>query len=409
VSLAARRPAAFVFAMCLAHVLTMLGFSSFPTLQPLLTREWGLSGAGAGAVNSAFFAGYTLAVPLLVSITDRIDPRRIYLSSLGLAVAGLTGFAFLADGISSAAAFTALYGASLAGTYMPGLRIMGEALPPVRMARATSFYTSSFGLGAALSYFATAQLAAHIDWRGIYAAAALCSAAAALIVWSTAPPGRPHAPERPWLAVLDPRPALRNRSALAYSLCYGLHSLELFTVRSWIVAFLAAVAVRQGTATGALTPASVAALLTLLGVGASIGGNETAIRTGRMRAIGVTMVASGGLAVAVAVAALYSYWLAAGLAVAHGCLIMFDSATLTAGAFGSAPPAQRGITMAVHSMIGFGGAIFGPLVFGGIVDVVGRETGAGWSLAYGHLALYVVFGPLILSLLAPSRIAGDRR
>ena len=41
--------------------------------------------------------------------------------------------------------FSGLYGVSLAGTYMPGLRVMGEALPQERMARATSFYTSSFG------------------------------------------------------------------------------------------------------------------------------------------------------------------------------------------------------------------------------------------------------------------------
>ena len=406
---AARRPAAFIPAMCLAHVLTMVGFSTFPTLQPLLSQQWAMSGTEAGAVNSAFFGGYTLAVPILVSITDRIDPRRIYLGSLALAAVAHVGFALYADGALNAGLFSALYGVSLAGTYMPGLRVMGEALPHAAMARATSFYTSSFSLGAALSYVVTAQLAMVVDWHGVYVVAAVCSGLAAVIVWLAAPSSQPHAPGRPWLVVLDPRPVFRNRSAIAYSICYGLHSLELFTVRSWVVAFLAAVALREGTVTGFASPAAIAALLTLIGMAASITGNEVALRRGRVRTIAVTMVSSGVMAVAVALASLQSYWLAAALAVVHGCFIMFDSAALTAGAFGSALPAQRGITMAVHSVIGFGGSMFGPLVFGGIVDIAGRQSAMGWSLAYGHLGLVVVFGPLVLRWLKPGGVPGDRR
>ena len=402
-----RRPAAFIIAMCLAHVLTMLGFSSFPTLQPLLSHEWGMSAAEAGAVNSAFFGGYTLAVPFLVSITDRIDPRRIYLGSLVLAALAHTGFALFADGALHAALFSGLYGVSLAGTYMPGLRVMGEALPQERMARATSFYTSSFSLGAAVSYLATAQLARVVDWHGVYVVAAVCSGLAAMIVLFAAPASQPHAPNRPWLSVIDPRPVFKNRSAIAYSICYGLHSLELFTVRSWIVAFLAAIAVRQGTVTGFATPAAIAAFLTLIGMGASITGNEVALRRGRVRTIGVTMVTSGLMAFTVAAASLYSYWLAAGLAVLHGCFIMFDSAALTAGAFGSALPSQRGITMAVHSVIGFGGSMFGPLIFGGIVDIAGPQSALGWGLAYAHLGVVVAFGPLVLRWLKPAGVPGD--
>ncbi len=407
-SAAARRPAAFIFAMCAAHVLTMLGFSSFPTLLPLLTHEWGLSAAEAGAVNSAFFGGYTLAVPFLVSITDRIDPRRIYLGSLVLAALAHTGFALFANGALNAALFSGLYGVSLAGTYMPGLRVLGEALPQAQMARATSFYTSSFSLGAAVSYLATAQLARLVDWHGVYVVAAVCSGLAATIVLFAAPASQPHAPDRPWLSVINPRPVFKNRSAIAYSICYGLHALELFTVRSWIVAFLAAIALRQGTATGFATPAAIAAFLTLIGMGASITGNEVALRQGRVRTIGVTMVSSGLMAFVVAAASLYSYWLAAGLAVLHGCFIMFDSAALTAGAFGSALPSQRGITMAVHSVIGFGGSMFGPLIFGGIVDIAGPQSALGWGLAYAHLGVVVAFGPLVLRWLKPAGVPGDR-
>jgi hypothetical protein len=55
-------------------------------------------------------------------------------------------------------------------------------------------------------------------------------------------------------------------------------------------------------------------------------------------------------------------------------------------------PGERGITMAVHSTLGFGGAIVGPLIFGAIVDLFGRDGALGWGLAYGHVAFWCCSG-----------------
>jgi MFS family permease len=405
----ALRPVVFVAVLSFGHVLTMIGFSAFPALLPQFIELWNLSSIEGGMVNSAFFLGYTLAVPLLVSLTDRIDARRIYVASAFLGVAANTGFALLARDAVSAAGFMMLYGVSLAGTYMPGLRVLGEHLPAATMARSTAYYTSSFGLGAAISYVLADVLADRFGWPAAFATAAVSSLLAGLLMQAVAPAWRPPASTRGWLAVVDPRPVFRNRSAMAYSICYGLHSLELFTVRSWIVAFLAAAALRQAADPAVLTPAAVAALLTLLGVFASIGGNEIAIRSGRRRAIGWAMVASAGLAFAVASASALAYWLTVVLVVVHGIAIMVDSAALTAGAFGSARPGERGITMAVHSTLGFGGAIVGPLIFGAIVDLFGRDGALGWGVAYGHVGLVVLLGPVVLWRLKPEALPGDRR
>lgn len=402
-------PAAFVAALSFGHVLTMIGFSAFPALLPRFITLWDLSSLEGGMVNSAFFLGYTLSVPLLASLTDRIDARRIYVASAFLGVAAHLGFAVLAHDAPSAAAFLALSGVSLAGTYMPGLRMLGEHLSPPVMARATAYYTSSFGLGAAISYVLSDMLANSFGWPAAFAAAGVANLLAGLLVLAVAPPWRPLATSRGWLAVVDPRPVFRNRSAMAYSICYGLHSLELFTVRTWIVAFLAAAATRQTADPAVLLPAMVAALLTLLGMFASIAGSEIAIRCGRQRTIGWAMVVSAGLAIAVGSASALAYWLTVVLAIVHGIAIMVDSAALTAGAFGSARPDERGITMAVHSTLGFGGAILGPLIFGAIVDVFGRDGALGWGLAYGHVALLVVLGPLVLWRLKPDALPGDRR
>ncbi len=399
----------FIAAFCLAHVLTMLGFSSFPALLPKFTVLWDLSATQAGAISSAMFLGYTLAVPLLVSLTDRVDARAIYLASALVGVLGHAGFALLAQGPVSGAAFNALYGVSLAGTYMPGLRVLGEHLPERMMARATGFYTASFGLGAAVSFVLADWVAAAYDWPRVFVIAGVAAGAACLTVLAAARPVVPHAVDRPWLEMLDPRPVLRNRSVMAYSLCYALHSYELFTMRSWLVAFLGMSILTTGSSEGWWTPAIIAASMTLGGMFASIGGNEVSIRTGRRRVISWSMVLSGLVALAVAGSGSVSYTLCAVLAVMHGFTVMLDSSSLTAGAFGAAKPAERGITMAVHSTLGFGGAMLGPLTFGLLVDAFDKTTAVSWSVAYGHMAIVVFIGPLIMRRLNPRGAPGDYR
>jgi len=362
-----------------------------------------------GIINSALFAGYTIAVPFLVSLADRIDARKIYLASVLTGAMAHLGFSAFADNVTTASLFRALYGVSLAGTYMPGLHIIGTHLPAAVVPRATGFYTATFSLGAAVSYIISDTAAAALGWEAVFLIAAGTSVLAAIVMVLAAHPCKPHNQAGPWLTTLDPRPVFRNKSAMGYSICYALHSYELFTVRSWLVAFLSVAALSGGAGVNYATPAIVAAAMTLAGVFASIGGNEVAIRTGRLRSITFAMVISGVIALAVAGASHLAYLLCIAFVLIHGVTIMLDSAALTAGAFGSAKPSERGITMAVHSTLGFGGAIIGPFVFGLIVDLFGSNNGAGWAVAYGHMALVVFAGPLVLKWFKPQALAGDNQ
>src|SRR4249919_650597 len=88
--------------MCAAHVASMTGFAAYPTLLPRLQEEWSLNNSQAGFISGAFFAGYMAAVPVLTSLTDRIDARRIYLASSVVAAVGLAGMALFAKGLVSA-------------------------------------------------------------------------------------------------------------------------------------------------------------------------------------------------------------------------------------------------------------------------------------------------------------------
>ena len=70
-------PNSAVYVLLAAHILSMLGFSTYAALLPELRDEWHMSNAQAGIVSGMFFAGYIGTVSLWTSLTDRIDARKI--------------------------------------------------------------------------------------------------------------------------------------------------------------------------------------------------------------------------------------------------------------------------------------------------------------------------------------------
>ncbi len=102
--------------LCLAETLNMAGYAGVSALLPELRVAWQLGNAEIGIVEGAFSLGYVAAVTLLVTWTDRRDPRAIYLFSTAIGIAALCGLAFVATDLASAALFRFLAGVSLAGT-----------------------------------------------------------------------------------------------------------------------------------------------------------------------------------------------------------------------------------------------------------------------------------------------------
>ena len=149
------------FIMCFAEVLSMTGFAAYTTLLPQLQREWGMSNSEAGAISGILFAGYMMSVPVLTSLTDRMDSRRIYLVACLTGALGAAIFAWFGQGFWTAALAQFLIGAGLGGTYMPGLKALTDHLEGAAQSRATAFYTASFGLGSTLSILVAGKLGAR--------------------------------------------------------------------------------------------------------------------------------------------------------------------------------------------------------------------------------------------------------
>src|SRR3954454_18547293 len=115
------------------------------TLAAFLIPEWHLSGAQAGLLAGSGAAGYMCAVPVLATLTDRIDARKILIAGSAVSALGTLLFGLFATGLWSGAFFNAIAGIGFAGAYMPGLKALTDRLGPVRdSSRAITLYTSSF-------------------------------------------------------------------------------------------------------------------------------------------------------------------------------------------------------------------------------------------------------------------------
>ncbi len=399
----ARRLVALV---CAAQVLVQIGAFFWPALLPAMMPLWALTNSEAGWITAAFYGAYMVSVPVLVTLTDRLDPKRVYLFGVGATVAGHLLFALYADGFWSALALRALTGIGWAGTYMTGLKLLADQVDARMMARAAAGHAASIGIAGALS-FACGDLIANLaGWRAAFLVAAICAA----LAWVTVAllvPARTAAPSPP-RSLYDFRPVFRNRSSMAYGIAYCVHTLEMSALRGWGVAFLGYVALSTGMDGTLISPALVATGLGLIGTAASVAGNEAAIRFGRRRLVQSAMAGSVLIGAMIGFVGSSSYAIAATLLMIYGVIVWLDSASLTAGSAGTADPARRGATLAVHSSFGYAGGFVGPLLIGWTLDLSGGMSRVGWGMAFLVIAVLMAIALVAFWAIRPRELAGDR-
>ena len=400
-------PARLVTCVCVAQVCAQIGAYTWPALLPEFIAGWHLTNGEAGWITGLFYAAYTLSVPILVTLTDRVDPRTIYLTGVGLTVVSHWGFAAFADGFWSAAAMRALAGIGWAGTYMTGLKLLADRVDPGLMSRAVAGHAASIGVAGSLSFVFAGALNGAFGWRATFVASGFAALIGWLIVLIWAPP-RERAPAHDGGALFDFRPVLRNRSAMAYALAYCAHTWEMNALRGWVVAFLAYVIVATGDGSTWVGPTVVATVMGFIGTWTSVVGNELSIRLGRQRLVRLAMLSCAVMAAGIGFLGSRSYPLAAALVLAYGVLIWLDSSSLTAGAAGSADPSRRGATLALHSMAGYAGGFVGPIIIGWILDRSGGMSPVAWGLAFLHIAGIGLLGRFAFVALAPRDLVGDR-
>ncbi len=384
-----------VWAMCIGQVGNLLPHVVVPAVMVQhLMPLWGMTNSQAGLLAAAYAAGYMAAVPLLSALTDRYDARRILLMGSLCSALSTLAFAVLATSWLTGMVCWALAGASFAGAYMPGLRALTDRLQAEDTSRSITLYTSSYSMGVGFSFLVSQLVAEAWGWRWSFGITGLGPLIMAFVAWQMSPvrpvPTGGH--------LLDVRPVLRNRPAMAYILSYGAHCFELYGFRTWLVAFWTFVIARhQG---GSLPePVTVSFWASLLAMPASIIGNELSLRYGRQSAITWIQVISALTALSVGLWAGGSAWVLLVLILFYAITVPADSGSLTAGMMSHAQPQFKGLTLAMHSTVGFGlSALSGWMVGLALDSQGGAQEPQAWLAAFGVLAAGVMLGPLALRL-----------
>lgn len=404
----------FVAAVVAAQVLAQIGAFTLPALLPNFMARWALSATEAGWLIGIFFAAYVLAVPVLVSLTDRVPARRVYLLGTGLTAASHLGFALLAEGFWSALMLRALAGIGWAGCYMPGLKAIADRLEGTAQSRAVTWHAAGVGIAGAASFAmaggldALAGPLAPFIFGGL---AALVAGAIGAVVMPADVPRRRNDGASP-TALLDFRPVFRNRAAMAWIIGYTVHTWELAALRAWAVTFLTATIAWHGAPDWLPGPTALFTTAGLAGIAVSVFGNETAQRFGRARVVAWAMGGAATLSLITGGSGLVSAPLAAACVVLWNAAIYLDSSALTAGTIQAAAEGRRGATMGLHSMCGYAGGFIGPLGVGMALDLAGSGA-LGWSFGFGHLAAVTLIGLIVLRRLGrpgcrPQRQQGDQ-
>ena len=382
-----------VAAMCIGQLGNLLPHVTVPAIMAQsLMPLWGLSATEAGVMASALAFGYMLAVPVLTTLTDRIDARLVLAGGSALSGLATVAFGVFATGLLSASLIWAFAGIGFAGAYMPGLKALTDRLPPGNTSRSVTLYTASFSVGVGLSFLVAQLVEQSFDWRAAFYVTGVGPFVMVAVCIALAPckpsPAHGH--------LLDFAPVLRNRAALGYILGYGAHCFELYGMRTWIVAFWTFVMVQNG-GMAPIGAVAVSVIVTLLSLPASILGNEAALRYGRHRAISIVMISSAAVALIIGLSASASPSVLLPLVLLYGLTVPGDSGALTSGTSASATPTHREATLGLHSTVGFGLSALGAWGAGIALDAAGGPTKASaWLAMFALLAVAILLGPLAL-------------
>jgi predicted MFS family arabinose efflux permease len=387
-----------VASVCAAEILGLAGYSIVPALLPQFIEAWSLTNTQAGWLAGSVSGGYMLAVIPLVSLTDRWPARPVYLASGALGALSCFGMA-LCDGLLPALGFRAAAGIATAGMYMPGLRALTHRVEGTIRARIAAWYTSSFTIGASLS-FLFGRVGTVLGWRGAFAVAGILSAGGVLISWATLPRGDPGGEQDPQ-PLLNFRPVLANRDVLALMVGYAAAIWGCVGLRQWIVVFLTFCAGDQ-----AAVPAQVwiilvvGAVISFLGVPAGLIGNELSIRYGLRTIATLVFLLSAFAGGLFGLTAMLPYIAVIGFSIVAGLVVQGNFSNLTSGVLVVTAPRYRGATIGIYSCIGFGAGFLGTLLFGVTLDQFGGTSHlAAWVLSFGTCGLACLAGAVATVLL----------
>lgn len=382
-----------VFLSCTSLVLNTMAFMTITPVLPILFTEWNLTETEAGLLGGAFFIGYVTSVPVLVTLTDRILPKKIYVFAGLIGASSCFGFAYLADDLCSGVIFRMLTGVGVAGTYMPALKAIVDSLEEPERSRASSYYTSVYAVGTAVSILSAGYVTEYLGWEAAFIVAGFGICIALIIGIVALPAGK--ITKRTQSQIDDFKRVFRNRPVMVNITSYFGHLWEVFSNRVWIVTFLVFAEASQ-PGSFIISTTWLATLVALIGVPAAMYCGELAARHGREPIIRISMISAVVVGIAVAFTTSAPLWVIMILALAYGMTSYSDTGTINTGTVAAAEQEVRGATMAVHASVGFAGGVLGSLAIGATLQATGgKDSADAWTAAFLVMAMGSAFGYII--------------
>lgn len=406
----------WLFVVCAARVGSAAPFQAYAGALPFLQTEWDMSGTEAGGLAFAWQASFAASLVILSWLSDRLDPRVLFLWSAWATAIAAALIPLLARDYYSGLTLFSLLALVNGGTYTPGLILLASRFSPSTRGRAIGWFLGSASLGYALGLLLLGLLARAVGWRtGLYAIAGLAAVTAALasavlrrdvrLVPATSTTRSPGLIQG----------FFKNRSAVLISLGYTFHAWELLGMWSWTPAFLtAALLTRENAADPIGFGTALASSFHLMGLMASGAAGWLSDRWGRTAVI-------LSMAVVSAICSFSFGWMIAlplPLVLAVGLTYSFsaigDSAVFSTGFTELVEPRLLGASFAVRSLAGFGAGAIASWAFGVILDLTNPGSAPGqhsvWGWAFSILgvgALLAIATTVWLRMLPASRRMAD--
>jgi MFS family permease len=393
-----------LLAFCMVAALGL--WFSASAVVPSLIAEYGLSPGRASMMTSAVQIGFVAGtlISALLSLADRLDPRRFFMASALIAAIANGALLLVAPTSDWVVVFRFITGMCMAGIYPVGMKV-AVSWSRDDMGLLIGLLVGALTLGSAAPHLFNAL--GGVDWHFTIAAASLLALVAAGLV-NLVRMGPKLAPAPPFTpsAALQ---AFRRPSLRWANLGYLGHMWELYAMWAWLVLFLDA-SFREVMDPGDASLWSRLSTFAAMGLGGGLGcllGGAIADRYGRTTLTMGAMTASGCCALVIGFLFGAAPWLLILVSVIWGVTVVADSAQFSASIAELSPPEFVGTMLTVQTCAGFLLTLF-------TVHLVPPLAVAyGWHVAFAVLAAGPFLGVFAMSRLRAhpdaSRLAGGRK
>lgn len=363
-------------------------FSSYVAALPIIQDEWNLNNTQAGAIFSAYLAGFAVSALVVVPLTDRLGSKTIFVFSTTVSVAANVLFPLVANDAITASVLRAIAGLGLVGVYNPGMRIVAERFADRGRGFAVGTFVTFFYASNSVSLTLTGVLMTWFEWRDAYLIMSAASGLSVVLAYLLLRKHRSQSASGS-SGRLD-LSALRNNAARIYITGYSLHAAELYIVRVWLPALLAAALIARGEdePTAIIGAATIGGLAMASGAIGPVMGGAISDRWGRAASASAIFALSGVCSLAIGWMIGFPWAMLVAVAIIYGWAIAADSAIYSTAVTEVAEPERLGSTMAVHSFVGFMGGVIGPIFAGAVLDL--SPDSVKWGLTFSTTGILAV-------------------